>query len=206
MEVGRKVIKVMSFRIFSKPLMKWREPKVKGWVTPTNVLTFLISFAVLAIPFAFLLSGSRGFSVPIYVLAFGSMSGAVVLGLVVARFLPGDQMRLTEHAIVRVMERRRQRSAYKDIDRCYYYRDCSYVTDEGEPIIKVHGENVGGPKFTSFEVIMKNERIVSGEREFSFASLRSVGRFAVPEDVDLDQVLQILREKGVNVFEGTWPQ
>ncbi len=64
-------------------------------------------------------------------------------------------------------------------------------------------ETLKVPNFTSFEVIMKNDVIVDGVRQFSNASLRSVERFAVPDDANLDQVLQILRDKGVKVVEPT---
>jgi hypothetical protein len=37
------------------------------------------------------------------------------------------------------------------------------------------------------------------------ASFRSVQNFAVPEDVNLEQVLQILRDKGVKVLEAPLP-
>jgi predicted RNA-binding protein len=59
--------------------------------------------------------------------------------------------------------------------------------------INVHQRSVEGPNFTSFVVVMKNE------------SFRSVQKFAVPDNVNLEKVLQILRDKGVKVVEPPLP-
>ena len=52
---------------------------------------------------------------------------------------------------------------------------------------------------------MKKDVIVDGIRQFSNASLRSVQQFSVPDDVNLEQVLQILRDRGIKVVEPTLP-
>jgi hypothetical protein len=42
--------------LFSKRLMKWREPKIKGMVTPKNILTALGLILIVSIPFGFVFS------------------------------------------------------------------------------------------------------------------------------------------------------
>lgn len=195
----------MSFRIYSKRLMKWREPKVKGMVTLKNILTALILILIISIPFGFL-GGNGKFSVSVYFLALGFMSVGVV-GLLIQPLLPGTQIQLREDAIVRVWPRRNQRSAYKDIDCCYFYRDCSYSKIDGSYVMKPQERSVEGPNFTFVKVIMKNEKPLNAARVFVRGMFsRSVGNFDVPDDVNLDQVLQILRDKGVKVTEGPLPQ
>jgi hypothetical protein len=46
---------------------------------------------------------------------------------------------------------------------------------------------------------------VDGVLQFSYAGSRSVHKFAVPEEVNVEQVLQILRDKGVKVVEAPLP-
>jgi hypothetical protein len=52
---------------------------------------------------------------------------------------------------------------------------------------------------------MKNDVIVDGILQFSDSAFRSVHQFTVPEDVNVEQILQILRDKGVKVVEGPLP-
>lgn len=182
--------KTMS--LFSKRLMKWREPKIKGMVTSKNILTAIGLILIVAIPFGFL-SGNRKFSVSIYLLALAFMSVAVI-GLALQSLLPGTLVQLKEDMIVRgARGTNSQRSAYKDIDCINFYRDCSYSWNQNRLVVNVHQRKVEGPNFISFLVVMKKE------------SLRSVQTFAVPEDVKLEQVFQILRDRGVKVVELTLP-
>ncbi|HEV2437349.1 MAG TPA: hypothetical protein VG077_15265 [Verrucomicrobiae bacterium] len=178
--------------LFSKRLMKWREPKIKGMVTSKNILTAIGLILIVAIPFGFL-SGNRKFSVSIYLLALAFMSVAVI-GLALQSLLPGTLVQLKEDMIVRgARGTNSQRSAYKDIDCINFYRDCSYSWNQNRLVVNVHQRKVEGPNFISFLVVMKKE------------SLRSVQTFAVPEDVKLEQVFQILRDRGVKVVELTLP-
>jgi hypothetical protein len=39
--------------LFSKRLLKWREPKIKGMLTPKNILTIYILILIVSIPFGF---------------------------------------------------------------------------------------------------------------------------------------------------------
>lgn len=168
--------------------MKWREPKIKGMVTTKNILTVLVLISFIAILFGFW-GGSGKFSSSAFFLSLGFMSAAV-LALALQPLLPGTLVQLREDMIVRgARGTNSQRSAYKDIDCINYYRDCSYSWNQNVLQINIHQRSIEGPNFTSFVVVMKN------------ALLRSVQHFVVPEDVNLDQVLQILRDKGVKVVE-----
>jgi hypothetical protein len=189
--------------LFSKRLMKWREPKIKGMVTLKNILTAIGLILIVSIPFGFLRGNGR-FSISIYFIALAFMS-TVVISLSPESLLPGAQIQLREDAIVRVMPKRNQKSAYKDVDCIYFDRDCSYSWEANRLIINVHQRSIEGPNFTNFKVIMKNDVIVDGVLQFSLAAFRSVHQFAVPDDVNLEQVLQILYDQGVRVIEGPLP-
>src|SRR5690242_10504070 len=83
---------------FSKCLMKWREPKIKGMVTGKNILTACGLIALLSIPFGFL--GGHGqyhLSTSLLGLAFMSLG---IIGLLIQPLLPGTQIRLTDNAIL----------------------------------------------------------------------------------------------------------
>ena len=189
--------------LFSKSLMKWREPKVKGMVTFKNILTAIALILIVSIPFGFL-HGNGNFSIFIYFLALAFMSAAVI-SLSIESLLPGEQIQLREDAIVCKMPKRNQKSAYKHIDCIHYDRDCSYCWEGNRLIVNVHQRSVEGPNFTNFKVIMKNDAIVGGVLQFSYGALRSLHQFAVTDEVNLEQVLQILRDKGVKVIEGALP-
>jgi hypothetical protein len=178
--------------LFSKRLMKWREPKIKGMLTPKNLLAAFVLILIVSIPFGFL-GGNGKFHVAICLLALGFMSAGLV-GFLIQPFLPDTLIQLREDTIVRgARGTNSQRSAYKNIDCINYYRDCSYSWNGKMLTINVHQRSVEGPNFTSFVVVMKNE------------SFRSVQKFAVPDNVNLEKVLQILRDKGVKVVEPPLP-
>ena len=183
--------------------MNWREPKIKGMVTPKNILAALGLILIVSIPFGFL-GGNGKFNIWICFLAAGFMSAAAI-SLVIQPLLPGTQIQLREDAIVRMMSKHNHKSAYKDIDCIYFDRDCSYSWKKKKLIVNVHQRSVDGPNFTNFKVILKNDVIVDGVLQFSCKTFRSVHQFAVPEDVNVEQVLQIFRDKGVKVVEGPLP-
>jgi hypothetical protein len=189
--------------LFSERLMKWREPKVKGMVTPKNILSAFGLILIVSIPFGFL-GGNGKFNIWICFLAVGFMSAAVI-SLLIQPLLPGTQIQLREDAIVRVVSKRNEKSVYKDIDCIYFERDCSYSWKKKKLIINVHQKNIEGPNFTIFKIIMKNDVIVDGVLQFSYSAFRSVHQFTVPEAVNVEQVLQILRDKGVKVIEAPLP-
>ena len=164
--------------------MKWREPKIKGMVTPINVLALFVLIVIVSIPFGFL-GGNGKFNISICFIALGFMSFASI-GLLIAPLLPGILVQLKEDMIVRgARGTNSQRSAYKDIDCIYLNRDLYSK----------------GQKLSIFSVVMKNDVIKDDVIQFSYATFRSVHQFVVPESVNVEQVLQILRDKGVKVVE-----
>lgn len=172
--------------------MKWREPKIKGMLTPKDVVAVYVLILIVSIPFGFW-GGNGRFHLSTCFLGFGFMSLASI-GFLIHPLLPGTLVQLKEDMIVRgARGTNSQRSAYKDIDCINFYRDCSYSWKGKILTINIHQRGVEGPNFTSFVVVMKN------------ASFRSVQNFAVPDNVSLETVLQILRDKGVNVVEPPLP-
>jgi hypothetical protein len=190
--------------LFSKRLMKWREPKIKGMVTPKNIFAALGLILIVSIPFGFL-GGNGKFNIWICFLAAGFMSTAAI-SLAIEPLLPGKLVQLRDDMIVRgARGTNSQRSAYKDMDCIYFERDCSYSWEKKKLIANVRQKSIEGPNFTIFKVIMKNDVIVDGVLQFSYSAFRSVHQFTVPEDANVEQVLQILRDKGVNIVEGPLP-
>jgi len=174
--------------LFSKRLMKWREPKIRGMLTPKNILAVFVLILIVSIPFGFL-GGNGKFNSWICLLALGFMSFASI-GFLIAPLLPGVLVQLKEDMIVRgARGTNSQRSAYKDIDCVYLNRD-------------LHSN---GQKLSIFSIVMKNDVIKDDVIQFSYATFRSVHQFVVPESVNIEQVLQILRDKDVKVVERTQP-
>jgi hypothetical protein len=95
-------------------------------------------------------------------------------------FSPGVEVRLTELCIIRVAIRLGLRTNYNEIENC-----------------TVCNNNSSEKKFSVVEIKLKNKS--------KFRINSPVEEFIVPNDVNLDQVLQILRDKGVNVIEGQLP-
>ena len=184
--------------------MKWREPKIKGMVTPKNILAALGLILIISIPFGFL-GGNGKFNIWICFLAAGFMSAASI-SLIIEPLLPGTLVQLRDDMIVRgARGTNSQRSAYNDIDSVCFERDCSYSWEKKKLIVNVRQKSIEGPNFTIFKVIMKNDVIVDGVLQFSYSAFRSVHQFTVPENVNVEQILQILRDKGVKVVEAPLP-
>jgi hypothetical protein len=80
--------------LFSKRLMKWREPKIKGMLTPKNVFTVFVLILIVSIPFGFL-GGNGRFHVSTCFLGFGFMSLASIVFLI-QPLCPGTLIQLRE--------------------------------------------------------------------------------------------------------------
>jgi hypothetical protein len=187
-----------------KSLMEWREPKIKGLLSRNSVFVLLTAILVVSLPFGFLHSGNERFSISICLIALAFMLAGTI-GFLIQPLRPGPRIELREDEAVRRLPRRSQKSAYKDIDCCYCHRGCSYSMIGNKPMLNVHGQG-DGQNFTSIQVILKNETILNSAGKNSFADRRSVTRFAVPGNVDLDLVLKILHDKNVKVVEAESPQ
>jgi hypothetical protein len=62
-------------------------------------------------------------------------------------------------------------------------------------LIKWHEPKINRPNFTKVEIVFKNKDVLSS------AFSKTLTEFRVPNEVNLEQVLQILRDKGVKVIE-----
>ena len=175
---------------FSKTLIKWREPKVKGQVTPVNVLTVIGLILLLSIPFGFLSIDGK-FSINIWLITVAFLCTSL-LAIIIPPLLPGPLIRLREDAIVRAMFR--QKSSYDDIDSIYFYRHCSYSN--------VSQKNHSEPLFTRFEIALKSQAIARGVNGSFLSSYRRTVRvFTVPDAVDVAKIVQLLQQRHVRVQE-----
>jgi hypothetical protein len=176
---------------FGTRLMKWREPKIRGMLTPRNVLFIYILILVVSVPFGFI--GGNGFHISTCLFGFGFMSFAS-LGFVLQPLFSGTLVQLRDDMIVRgARGTNSQRSEYKNINTIQFYRDCSYSWSGSTLVVNIHKRKTEGPNFTCFVIVMRNP------------SFGSVQQFVVPENVNVEEVVQILRDKGLNVTEGQLP-
>jgi len=176
--------------------MKWREPKIKGMLTGANIVALFFGLLIAAVPITYLCTSTKKFSFHNFLIVVGYM---MILGvvIVIAPLLGwGSQIQLRGDAIIRSNGKYGKRTAYKDIECIYLYRDCFYSWVDGVLVTNVQQRNAEDPKFARFEIELKDKsplaRVIS-------SPLQS---FTVPESVNLESVLQILREKGVKIVEG----
>ena len=104
----------------------------------------------------------------------------VLVGFFASWFSSGPEVRLTELCIVRAAGRYGSRSDYGEIENC-----------------TVHTESYDGKKLSVIEFKLKDKS--------KFRINTPVEKIIVPEDINIDQVLQILRDKGVKVVEVPLP-
>ena len=168
--------------------MKWREPKIKGMVTAKNILIAFIFVLILSAPFGYV-GGHGKFNVSVWLLGLAFLSIAP-LSIAILPLRPGTLVQLTEEMIVHGPRgTNSRRSAYREIERICYVRHCTCSMEQNILIFKVQKGNTARPLCTVFEVINRNENFYS------------VRRFIVPDNVNLEQVLQIFRDKRVKVEE-----
>ena len=95
-------------------------------------------------------------------------------------FSSGPEVRLTEVCVIRAAGKSGSRTNYDEIENC-----------------TVHTDDYKGKKLSFFEIKLKDKS--------KFRINSPVEKFIVPEDVNLNQVLKNLRDKGVNVIQGKLP-
>ena len=168
--------------------MKWREPQIKGMVTIKNVVTAFIFALILSVPFGYV-GGHGKFNFSVWLLGLLFLSFAP-LGIAAMPLLPGTLVQLTEKMIVHGPRgTNSRRSAYQEIVRICYVRCCTCSMEENQLVFKVQKGSTTRPLCTVCEVINRNENVYS------------VRRFIVPDTVNLEHVLQIFRDKSVEVEE-----
>jgi hypothetical protein len=157
-------------------LMRWREPNAYSrqdlsLVRRIGFLALLMTPSLLLITSA----ANRNFSKGHLILA--SIFAVIgILTFIRVWFGPGDVVCLKEDCITKAISRPARRSSYKNIEFCSV-NHCTY----------------NEIKFSILKFTFKKEggRLPIGE----------VQQVAVPNDVNLERVLQILRNKGVKVVE-----
>lgn len=170
--------------------MKWREPKVEGVVTAKTILLASAAAFVVSLPFGFL--GGRGkFNGSIWLTALCFLATAP-LSLCLVPLLPGRSAQLRENMItIGPRGSKLHKSAYQNIEWIFYTRNCRHSQIQSAIMEDGRLKSLSGPTFTHFQVVNKEE-------DYS-----SVRQFAVPDEVDLEKVLQILRGKGIKVAESS---
>ena len=104
----------------------------------------------------------------------------ILLAFFSSWFSSGPVVCLNELCIVRAAGRYGSRTDYGEIENC-----------------TVRTDNYDGKKLSIVEIKLKDKS--------KFRVNSPVEKFVVPDDVNLEQILQILRDKGVNVIEGKLP-
>jgi hypothetical protein len=167
-----------------KSLMRWTEPTALYEQKRQSVFYFIWPFIPFGICLAvFLLHLHEMNNTVMYCLS----SAALFLGvlIVAGRKLPGTLDELKEDRIWQAVGGPGRRgsafsSNYKDIESC-----------------QVTCDNYKCARFSVLKIRMKVER-----QPFKVRVISPVKAIIVPEEVNLDSVLQILRDKGVHVVKG----
>jgi hypothetical protein len=162
--------------VSSEPLMKWREPNayVRKGLSHGKWIGLLI---VLMIVPLFLIGeqishhSSKDLTV---LISFFVIVG--VLGYIRVLFGSGSVVCLKEDHISILIGRSANRTLYKDIECC-----------------DVRHDSYNDTKFTILNFAIKKQR--------KFLPVGQVAKVAVPNDVNLEQVLQIIRDKGIKIIE-----
>ena len=167
----------LSELVPSESLRKWREPNayVRKNLSRGRWIGLLILFIV---PSILLISSSWSNREDRIIL--GSLIVAIgLLCFIGVLFRSGDVVRLKEDSIMKAPGRCPHESLYKNIKSCNVCPD-SYNTT----------------KFSVLKFTMKMPR-----NYLSTLPTGQIKEVAVPDDVDLKQILNILRDKGVKVVE-----
>lgn len=175
--------------LFSKCLMKWHVPKMRAQlVTAKGLLIAYGAIVLFSIVLGFI-GGKFHLSNTLHPLLWLS---AGWLGFATSRLRPGPLIQLRDDAIVRTnFLSGNSTLQYKEIDCIRFERNCTSPWNSDE--------SSGGQQLTNFDIQIKGEVLVDDTIESPRFS--GVGGFTVPQNVDVEQVLQILRNKGVRVIE-----
>ena len=157
-------------------LMRWREPNAysRKDLSPGRRIGFLI-FLMIPSLLLILSTVNHNFSKGRIILALFFMVVGI-LAFIRVWFGSGDVVCLKEDCITKAISRSAWRSLYKNIE-CCSVNHCSY----------------NDIKFSVLKFTFKKEGGV--------LPIGEVQQVAVPNDVNLERVLQILRDKGVKVVE-----
>jgi hypothetical protein len=159
----------------SEPLMKWREPN--AYVRKSLSRGRWIGLAIIfAIPCLLVLQSHHVFLGLLFI-GFG------ILGLSIIWFGSGEPVCLKQDHITKSTGNSRKRSFYKNIESC-----------------NVCHENYNDTKYSVLKFTMKK-----ASNYFSDLPIGQIKEVAVPDDVNIDQVLHFLRDKGVKVVEASLP-
>ncbi|MGO8836764.1 MAG: hypothetical protein ACLQAH_18100 [Limisphaerales bacterium] len=160
--------------IVSEPLMKWREPNayVRKNLSRGRWIVLLIVLLIAPVGLAASFWSDHHLSKGRIIL-ISFFTGIGTLAFVRTWFGPGDVVCLKEDHITDGVGRSADRSQYRNIEYC----DVSH-------------DNYNGTKFSVLRFSVR-KGLPAGQ----------VKEVAVPDEVNLEHILQILRDKGVKVVE-----
>lgn len=161
----------------SESLMKWREPNayIRKNLSHGRWIGLLIVF-MIAPGLPIAFRANHNFSKnQIVIISLFIVIG--MLGFIVTWFGAGNAVCLKEDHISKLVGRSANRSRYGDIECCNVSHDNCYDT-----------------KFTVLKFSVRKGLPVGQIKEV-----------AVPDDVNLEQVLHVLRDKGVKIVEAPLP-
>jgi hypothetical protein len=164
----------------NESLRKWREPNAyvrKGlshfrWIG----LVIVLLIAPLGLTVSFWSNHNFNKGIIILISIFIAIE---ILGFIRIWFCSGDVVRLKEDSIMKTPGRCPYESLYKNIESCNVCHD-SY----------------NNTKFSVLKFTLKKPR-----NYLSTLPTGQIKEVAVPDDVDLEQILKILRDKGVKVVK-----
>jgi hypothetical protein len=169
----------MSFQIFGgETLMKWREPNAyvrKFFRVEILLLVLFLLFMFVVFGVTFAIKSNGK---PINFTPMFAISIFFLVWFFVTWFLPGASIHLKELCVTRRLGKSSNRSNYSEIESA-----------------TVHLDNYKDKRFFVIRFKLKEKPTLNTK----------VLQIVIPEDVNLERILQILRDKGVKVVEGPLP-
>ena len=173
----------MNFQIFGgETLMKWREPNAYVRRDLSHLIPRFGMWIICIVFFiAIFATKLNGQPIKNSFFTFSVVSIFLSVALLAQWFLPGASIRLRELCVQKAQGKSCNRSDYSKI--------------ESATILQ---ENYDGQKFSVIQFKLKEKYNPNDKSTWN----TTVEKNVVPEDINLEKVLQIFRDKGVNVIEG----
>ena len=158
--------------------MKWREPNAYVRKFFRVEILFLVIFLLLMFVVFGVVSAIKSNGQTTNYFPMFVIAIFLSVWFLATRFLPGASIHLKELCVTRRLGKSSNRSNYNEIESA-----------------TVHHDNYKSKKFSVIRFKLKEKPALNIK----------VLQIVIPEDVNLEQVLQILRDKGVNIIEGQLP-